>query len=531
MTGQIAIAMALTLTLLSHGDGASDRLHVGCPESGAGCAAALQRAIDAAPPGTTITLDPGKTYDGTILISAKAGAAAAAPLTITTAGWTGGGSGWDGLVTPADKPRMAILRGGRGEAAAVEIANGADAGHVTLVGLAFEATPPAGRGDLIRIGSSQETDADRLARRIVIRQVLLQGSRDFGQKRGISANGRDILIEQIWCEEIFTAGQDSQCIGAWNGGQQVRVRHAYLAAASENILIGGAPVASSAMVPAGWQIEDVILHKPLRWREDGRNRQIKNLLEFKHGRDLSVARVLAVNNWKAAQDGRGLVLNYTTNGPCAGCGGLTGVRIEDLVMLNVAAGISFQGYSWQPDSGNAGRLEDVTLRHAYIQLSEPGRLLQISNVHERHDIRIERSTFLNSGTSWLTGSFGRAWRDAATRTEGGSFAGLALVDNVFVTNGEYGATAPDRAHFGSGLGDFVAADLQIAGNVFGDAPPAHLDAYNAHTGSGAPNVSVARARLAAQLPATKCGEWQAGKGADCARLAPVFALRSRLPEP
>jgi hypothetical protein len=397
--------------------------------------------------------------------------------------------------------------------------------------VAFDATPPAGQGDIIRIGSGRDDDPQRLPRHVTIREVLLQGDPEFGQKRGVAANGQDIDIDRVWCEEIFTPGQDSQCVGAWNGGQRVSVRHSYLAAGAENLLLGGAPVRAATMQPSDWVIEDVILHKPLRWKEDGRNRAVKNLLEFKHGKQITVRRVLAVNNWRAAQSGRGLVIHYTTNGPCPNCGNLEQILIEDFVMLNVEGGVSLQGYSWQPDSNSAGRLRDVTLRNLYVELAGAERLLEISNVRGRHDIRIERSTFLNNGTSWLLGDFGMSWADAQTRQPGGPIEGLRIVDNVIAANGRYGVTAPQRQHYGTGLGSFAAADLQIAGNVIGDAPGDHLSQYNQHTAGGARNETVARAALAGKLAPGACGTWQAGKGADCARLAPVFALLERLPEP
>jgi hypothetical protein len=34
-----------------------------------------------------------------------------------------------------------------------------------------------------------------------------------------------------------------------------------------------------------------------------------------------------------------------------------------------------------------------------------------------------------------------------------------------------------------------------------------------------------------KLPVRACGEWGAGKGADCARLQPIFEWLGRLPEP
>lgn len=109
--------------------------------------------------------------------------------------------------------------------------------------------------------------------------------------------------------------------------------------------------------------------------------------------------------------------------------------------------------------------------------------------------------------------------------------GVWLVDNVVTSNGRYGITAPDSEHYGTALARFVEEDLQIAGNVIGDAPEAHLAAYNEHADGGAPNVAASSGAMTARLPSDACGEWAPGKGADCSRLAPIFALRKLLPEP
>jgi hypothetical protein len=510
---------------------AGEAIHVPCEVSGPACGAALQATLDQAPAGTTITLDAGKVYEASLVVQPRRGAGDDRMLTITTHGWKAKGAGWDGLVTPVDRPRLAVIRGAPRSTAALAIVDGEAAGFVTLRGLAFAATPPAGQGDLIRIGSGESDDPAKLPRRVVLEQLLIQGDRDYGQRRGIAANGADVSIAQIWCEEVFNPSQDSQCIGAWNGSHRVRVRHAYLAAASENIMIGGAPIAKAAMQPSDWVIEDVVLHKPLRWRDDGRNRQVKNLLEFKHGRNLTVRRVLAVNNWRAAQDGRGLLLHYTTNGRCPECGNLEQVVIEDFVMLNVDAGISLQGYSWQADSFSDGKLRDVTLRNLFVHVSGSGRAIQISNVSGPHDISIERSTFINHGSSWLMASFGRSWRDDVSVGDGGAMEGLRVVDNVFAANGEYGVTAPDGHHFGSRLAEFVAARLQISGNVIGDVPAPHLTNYNRHRAGGEANRGVERSALLKRLSGDACGEWVPDKGAACARLQPIFGWRRLLPEP
>ena len=77
----------------------------------------------------------------------------------------------------------------------------------------------------------------------------------------------------------------------------------------------------------------------------------------------------------------------------------------------------------------------------------------------------------------------------------------------------------------------VDEDLQIAGNVIGDAPSSHLANYNRYANGGGPNVSAPHDAMTSKLTARACAEWAAGKGADCSRLAPLFELLKRLPEP
>jgi hypothetical protein len=532
----------LLLAALAWGDSAGRRtIEVPCEASGPICGEALQEAINIAPPGSTLVLDPEKVYEGTLVIKPKPGADRETRLTITTRNWDNGRAGWDGVVTPADKPRLAVLRARPRSHAAIDIRNGPNAGFVTLTGLAVEANRPSGQGELIRIGSDREASAANMARDIAIRQVLLQGSREFGQKRGIAANGQDIEIAQIWCEEMFIAGQDTQCVSAWNGGKRVRVHHSYLAAGSENILLGGAPIASAEMHPEDWTIEDNILHKPQRWKEDGRNRQVKNLFELKFGTGIVVRRNLMVGNWSAAQDGKAILMHYTTNGACPPCGGLHDIVFEDNVVLNSPGGISFQGYTYRERHQNSEKLLGVSVRNNYFVLTGGGsnRVIAIGNVLGRHDLRFERNTFVNESETWLVGNFGWGWSEGAM-VRGGPMEGLWIVDNVVSHNGRYGITAPSGSHYGSGIGPdgedpkrgpFVSADLQIAGNVLGDAPPAHLGNYNRHAPEDALNVSASTEEMREKLTASACGEWVEGKGADCARLAPVFALLKRLPEP
>jgi hypothetical protein len=113
---------------------------------------------------------------------------------------------------------------------------------------------------------------------------------------------------------------------------------------------------------------------------------------------------------------------------------------------------------------------------------------------------------------------------------GGPMIGLRLIGNVFARSGTYGITAPGGSHYGTGIGTFVASGLQISGNVLGDAPASHLANFNKHVGPGPPNLAASRAAILDALPRESCGRY-GNSGADCARLADVFALLNRLPEP
>lgn len=511
------------------------------------CGEAIQPAYDAIVAGGTITLDPSADctsgYPETLTLGPKDGASAMNRVTITTQGWTDKGDEWAGLVTPADLPRMAVIRGTGSSGAVITVANGPGAGYVKLFGIAVRACPPTGNCDLVMVGTDTETDVANMASFVSLRQLLVLGDPVFGSRRGVRIEGRHITLTQSWCQDIFIAGQDTQCVASNRGGRFVDVGFNYLAAASENIMLGGAPIPNADLVPQDWNIHDVILHKPLRWFTEWNGgvspsirRQVKNLFELKHAKRVTAERILMVNNWPESQSGIAILLNYSTNGTCPACGGLEDVTLRDVVVLNSPGGISFQGYSYQAGSNNANKLLRATVENSYFVLTGTGsgRTVQVTNVSGRHDIEVRRSTFRNHTSTWLMGDFGWAWTfdgTAYARVPGGPVYGLRFVDNVFASNGPYGITAPAGSHYGSGFGEFALGDRQIEGNVFGGAPSSHIANYNWHAVADLANTSVPRADLLAALPIDTCGTWTANAGADCSRLAAVFALRQYLPEP
>lgn len=510
------------------------------------CGAVLQTAVTAARAAdldTTLRLEPGCTYNGTVTVVPSP---TSRMLRISTAGWQDKGEGFAGLVTPADAANMATIVGSPGAFAAFDIQSGpVGAGHFTAYGI--EARCAHVDCNIFRIGDRVNALAANSPDEVIIKQVLVRGSPTWGTLRGIYAGGRNIVITQTWCDEIWKAGQDSQCIGVDNGGQNVSVTFNYLAAGSENLIIGGAPILGPEMHPRGWVITDNVLHKPLRWQTDGQARQVKNLLEVKYGSDILIERNLLVNTWPAAQDGTAILLHFTTGGACPQCGPLEDTVLRDVVVLGATAGISLQGYSYQSTAQTASHLERVLIEYSYIATSS-GRPLKFENVRDRHDVTVRRTTFRNASTTWFVGGYGQAWTaNPLEFVSGGPILGFRYIDNVVRRNGTYGATAPSSTHYGAGLGTFITGDREVSGNVFGDGPSnmnTQIANYNQHIGAGTLNVRVTQAEIDPLLPADACGEWTipdpnnptgprlpSGKGADCSRLAPVFARLAILPEP
>jgi hypothetical protein len=440
----------------------------------------IQAAWDKAYPGARIELEPGGVF-GPFTCTPKG--EVTTPITITTAGWQDTGPGLPGLVAmKAKRGQMAtIQRASSG--ANIEIPNGSGAGYVSLFGVAIQPSAATGAGGtLVRIGNSTETDPTKLARNITFRQVHLAGDRAYGTKRGIEANGADIAIDQCWVEEVWSTGQDAQAVCAWNGGHGVTVRHSYLAAGAENVMLGGARVAGAAMQPKDWLVEECILHKPERWKADGLNRQVKNLFEVKHASNVTVRRTLMIGNWIASQSGYGIVVTYATQGTSPESRGIKDIRFEDVALLKSPAAIQMSGFSYYADSQNADRLERVSFdRLYYVQGNGASpRILMISNVHGRHDLAIRDSVFVHNSNAIMTAEYGKAWSATPLQViPGGPMKGFILTGSTFSRVGAYQITAPGGVHFGNGLAAFVNEDLAVRLNVFGGATSAFLANMNA----------------------------------------------------
>ena len=296
----------------------------------------LHQAILMAQPGDTIVLARGAVYTGIFTLSNKGGDTR--PITIRTDGDQGFPAAGE-RISPAASGQLAVLRSGN-TAPAIQTAPGAH--HWTLMLLELQANAN-GTGDIVTLGdgSSAQTSTSQIAHDLVIDRVYIHGDADKGQKRAVALNSASTTITGSYIADIKAVGQDSQAIGAWNGPGPFTVTNNYLEAAGENILFGGADPAVPNLVPSDIEIADNEIAKPTAWRTESWS--VKNLVELKNARRVTIERNTIEYNWQGGQSGFAIVFTVRNqDGHCPWCT-VDHVTFQDNVVRHSAAGIVILG--------------------------------------------------------------------------------------------------------------------------------------------------------------------------------------------
>jgi hypothetical protein len=249
----------------------------------------VQAAINAARPGDTILLLPGVRYVGPLTLPAQAGV-----VTIKSAAALP-----DRRIGPADAALLPILASGNlGPAIA-----GTGAANWTLDGIAVESRAD-GLGDVIVLQDAQRVTFDRL--------LLVAGAN--GQKRAIRGNGQDITLTRSYIANIWRTGQDSQAFCAWDGAGPYTITDNYLEAATENVMFGGADSQSAERIPADITVTGNTFTKNPAWKAVKGTYVVKNLLELKAAKRVTVHDNIFDGSWTDAQTGYALSIKSVNQG-------------------------------------------------------------------------------------------------------------------------------------------------------------------------------------------------------------------------
>lgn len=350
----------------------------------------LQQAINNASAGDTIALAAGATFTGTFTLPAKSGNGV---ITIRTAG-DSGLPGDGGRVSPANASSLAKVRQAGG---APTFQTAAGAHHWRLMLLEIQGT---GGGDLITLGdgSGAQNALSQIPHDLVVDRVYLHGDPASGQKRGIALNSASTTVTGSYFSDIKAPGQDSQALCGWNGPGPFTITNNYVEAAGENLMFGGADPSVAGLVPSDITIADNQFSKQTAWRSQ--NWVVKNLIELKNARRVSIVRNTFEYNWQGGQSGFAVV--FTVRNQDGGCPWCTvdHVDFEQNVVRHSAAGINILGYDNNHPSQQTRAI--VIRNNVFADIDSQhwggsGYILQLTG--GPRDITIDHNTFAQDHAS------------------------------------------------------------------------------------------------------------------------------------
>jgi hypothetical protein len=379
----------------------------------------LQQAINTAQPGDTITLEAGATYTGNFVLPNKPGSDWITIRTADNAGLPGDGE----RVSPAHEPLLARIRSSNGFAT---MATAAGAHHWRLMLLEFLANVN-GNGDVVMLGDgtrAAQSSPPQIPHDLVIDRVYVHGDPDKGQKRGISINSASTVVTGSYIDEIKAVGQDSQAICGWNGPGPFTITNNYLEAAGENLMFGGADPGVPNLVPADIVISDNWFAKQTAWRD--RNWSVKNLIELKNARRVTITRNTFEYNWQADQSGYAVLFTVRNqDGNCPWCQ-VDHVTFVRNIVRHTAAGVQILGNDNNHPSEQTQAIEirdNVFADIDTVRWGGNGYFLSLSR--GPRDITIDHNTIIQDH------AFGIAFADGAP------ILGFVFTNNL-VKHGTYG---------------------------------------------------------------------------------------------
>jgi hypothetical protein len=215
-------------------------------------------------------------------------------------------------------------------------------------------------GDMIALGdgSNAQRTIQAVPTEIVLDRVIVRGDPERGQKRGVALNSGSTIIRNSYFADIKTVAQESQAIAGWNGPGPYRIENNFLQAAGINILFGGADPAIPDLIPTDITIRRNHLTKNPDWRSS--KFTVKNLLELKSGRKVTIEGNLLEYCWTAAQPGYAVLFTVRNQDGRAPWTTIEDVMFRNNLVRHSAGGINILGV----DNNHPSRAaSNITIRN------------------------------------------------------------------------------------------------------------------------------------------------------------------------
>jgi len=365
----------------------------------------LQAAINKATPGAEIVLDAGGTYTGNFELPKKSGETY---ITIRTAGTSASCN----RITPADAPKLARIVA-KIDAPAIKALPGAH--HYRLMNLEVRGASGVYVNSLVELGTGLETSTSSQANNLILDRLYIHGDATKGGKRGVSLNSRSTVIQNSWISDFKSTSQDSQAIAGWNGAGDWTIANNYLQAAGENLLIGGTDPKVSGLIPTNIRIRFNHFDKSLKWRPGdssyaGVHWIVKNLLELKNAKTVTIEGNIFEHHWADAQKGYAIVFTPRNQGGAATWTQVASITFRRNVVRHVTAGINILGH----DDANKSQLTTgITIQDNLFDdigwgssVVAKGRVFQLTSGTSQAGpsyVKIDHNTVMSSGNYYLLG--------------------------------------------------------------------------------------------------------------------------------
>ncbi len=313
----------------------------------------LQAALNAARPGDVLLLQAGATFTGNFVLPAYS-SQDERYVEVRSSADEPGRAGR--RVSPESSAMMPKLVSPNDQPA---VRTAPRAHHWRLSLLEISAARDGAR-DIVSLGdgSAAQRLLDDVPHHIVIDRCYIHGDPATGQKRGIALNSGETSITNSWIAEVKQAGQDSQAIAGWNGPGPFTITNNYLSASGQGFMLGGADPAIPGLVPTDVRFAGNYVTRPLEWRNS--RWQVKNLLELKNARNVTIEDNLFENNWRGAQAGHAILFTPRNQDGQSPWATVEQVRFRRNVVRHVAAAVTVVGR----DSPNqSGALKGLTIEN------------------------------------------------------------------------------------------------------------------------------------------------------------------------
>ena len=311
----------------------------------------LQAALNAARPGDVLLLQAGASFAGNYVLPAFAATADDKYVTVRSSAEDGPGSGR--RVTPEAAAQLPKIVSPNTQPA-IRTAPGAH--HWQLVLLEISASRD-GTGDIVQLGdgSSVQRQLSDVPHHLVIDRCYIHGDPASAQKRGVALNSGDTRLVNSWISEVKQVGQDSQAIAGWNGPGPFTITNNLLSAAGQGFMLGGADPSIPGLVPTGVVFAGNVVTRPLDWRNS--RWQVKNLLELKNAREVTIEDNVFENNWRGAQAGNAILFTPRNQDGHSPWATVEAVTFRRNVVRHVAAALTIVGHDSPNPSGVLRGLE------------------------------------------------------------------------------------------------------------------------------------------------------------------------------